>query len=56
MSFPNILVYTISPFNFVCGGLVVQYQLCKIIDNLGINIRITSPDNINNMILILIIH
>ena len=50
MSFPNILVYTISPFNFVCGGLVVQYQLCKIIDNLGINIRITSPDNINNSI------
>ena len=50
MSFPNILVYTISPFNFVCGGLVVQYQLCKIIDNLGINIRITSPENIDNSI------
>ena len=46
----NILVYTISPFDFKCGGLVVQYQLCKIIDSLGINIRIHSPKKIANSI------
>jgi hypothetical protein len=46
----NILVYTISPFDFKCGGLVVQYQLCKIIDSLGINIRIHSPKKIENSI------
>jgi hypothetical protein len=50
MVVPNILVYTMSPFNFTCGGLVVQYELCRIIDSMGINIRITSPENINNSI------
>jgi hypothetical protein len=46
----NILIYTINPFDFKCGGLVVQYQLCKIIDSLGINIRIHSPKKIENSI------
>ena len=50
MTYPNILVYTINSFNFTCGGLVVQYELCKIIDSLGINIRIRAPENINNSI------
>lgn len=50
MSHPNILVYTINSFNFTCGGLVVQYELCKIIDSLGINIRIRAPENIDNSI------
>jgi hypothetical protein len=46
----NILVYTISPFNFVCGGLVVQYELCRFIDSLGFNIRIYAPEQIPNSI------
>ena len=50
MTYPNILVYTINPFNFTCGGIVVQYELCKIIDSLGINIRIIAPERINNSI------
>jgi hypothetical protein len=50
MSPPNILVYTINPFSFTCGGIVVQYELCRIIDNMGINVRIRAPDNICNSI------
>jgi hypothetical protein len=50
MPYPNILVYTINPFSFTCGGIVVQYELCRIIDSIGINIRIKSPDNIYNNI------
>ena len=50
MNFPNILVYTVNEFNFTCGGLVVQYELCRIIDSMGINIRIRTPGNINNSI------
>jgi hypothetical protein len=46
----NILVYTVSPFSFICGGLVVQYELCRILDSLGVNIRIRAPDNIKNSI------
>jgi hypothetical protein len=46
----NILVYTTSPFNFTCGGLVVQYELCRIIDSLGFNIRIHAPEKIRNSI------
>jgi hypothetical protein len=47
---PNILVYTINPFSFTCGGIVVQYELCRIIDSMGINVRIRAPENINNSI------
>lgn len=50
MPYPNILVYTINPFSFTCGGIVVQYELCRIIDSMGINIRIKSPENIHNSI------
>jgi len=46
----NILVYTIYDFNFTCGGLVVQYEFCKILDNLGVNVRIRAPTNIKNSI------
>ena len=47
---PNILVYTINPFSFTCGGIVVQYELCRIIDSMGINVRIRAPENIHNSI------
>jgi len=46
----NFLVYTISPFNFKCGGLVVQYEFCRIIQTLGFNIKIYSPERIPNSI------
>jgi hypothetical protein len=50
MSYPNILVYTVCPFNSTCGGLVVQYELCRIIDNMGINIRMSAPEHVPNNI------
>lgn len=46
----NILVYTELSFNFNCGGIVVQYELCKILDSLGHNVRIKSPTNDSNSI------
>jgi hypothetical protein len=46
----NILIYTPYEFSFKCGGIVVQYELCKIISNMGINIQISSPNKIKNSI------
>jgi hypothetical protein len=46
----NFLVYTLSPFNFNCGGLVVQYEFCRIIDSLGFKIKIYAPEKIPNSI------
>lgn len=46
----RILVYTINPFSINCGGIVVQYELCRILNNLGISVRIKSPRNIKNQI------
>ena len=46
----NILFYTITDFEIRCGGIVVQYEICKYILNLGINIKIQSPNNIHNHI------
>ena len=46
----NIIIYTINPYNFQCGGLVVQYELCKLLGEAGQNVRIISPSNCNNSI------
>ena len=46
----NILIYTISEFNFKCGGLVVQYELCRILHNMGLNVRLQAPKKIRNSI------
>lgn len=46
----NILFYCEQSFNNKCGGLTVQYELCKILDNMGINVRIQAPDKIRNSI------
>ena len=46
----NILIYTINDFCFQCGGLVVQYQLCSVLASLGVNVRIRSPNKIQNSI------
>jgi hypothetical protein len=46
----NILVYTVSSFNFKCGGLVVQYEFCRVLEKLGINVKISAPEKIQNSI------
>ena len=46
----NILVYTITSFNFKCGGLVVQYEFCRVLEKLGINVKISAPEKIQNSI------
>lgn len=46
----TILVYTNIPFSINCGGIVVQYELCRMLDNLGISVRIQSPTKIHNQI------
>jgi hypothetical protein len=46
----NILIYTINDFCFRCGGLVVQYQLCYVLESLGVNVKIRAPNKIQNSI------
>jgi hypothetical protein len=46
----NILIYTTSGLYLSCGGLVVQYELCRILDSMGINVRIHAPIQIPNNI------
>ena len=50
MTIKNIILYCINSFNIKCGGLTVQYELCKILKNMGINVRIHAPDKIPNCI------
>ena len=49
MSIKNILVHSYS-FNIKCGGITVGFELCKILDNMGINVRIIAPKKIGNSI------
>ena len=49
MTIKNILVHSHS-FNIKCGGNTVQYELCKILENMGINVRIIAPKKIGNSI------
>jgi hypothetical protein len=46
----NILVYTTCELNLTCGGLVVQYELCRILDSMGINVRLHAPKHVPNSI------
>ena len=46
----NILVWSIYDFCFTCGGLVVQYELCSILKNRGISVKIFGPNSIKNSI------
>jgi hypothetical protein len=39
-----------SGFIFECGGVVVQYELANILNNLGVDVSIMSPINIQNSI------
>jgi hypothetical protein len=47
---PNILVYTQTSFNINCGGILVQYEICRILDKLGFNVRMLAPENIENCV------
>jgi hypothetical protein len=49
MTIKNILVHSYA-FNIKCGGITVGFELCKILDNLGINIRILASERIDNSI------
>jgi hypothetical protein len=46
----NILVWTKCKFDFTCGGLVVQYELCRILKSIDINVKIVGVNNIKNSI------
>jgi len=39
----NIIVFA-HEFKWDCGGKVVQYYLCSLLDNLGLNVRIAAYD------------
>lgn len=49
MSIKNILFHSYS-FNMKCGGITVGFEFCKILDNMGINIRICAPERVANSI------
>lgn len=47
----NILIELIDgQFNFLCGGLTVQFELCRILCTLGINAKIKTNKFIKNSI------
>jgi hypothetical protein len=46
----KFIIYMTSNFEFRCGGLVVQYELANILNNLGVDVSIISPNNITNSI------
>jgi hypothetical protein len=50
MTIKNIILYCINSFEIKCGGITVQYELCKILENMRINVRIHAPDKIPNCI------
>lgn len=39
----NILIWAPSVFDIGCGGLNVQYELCRILKEYGVNVNIYSP-------------
>ena len=46
----SILIYTEDNFNFSIGGLVVQYYLGQLLDEMGQQVRIRAINNIKNPI------
>ena len=46
----KFIIYMTSNYNFECGGLVVQYELANILNNLGVDVSIISPNNLTNSI------
>jgi len=49
MSIKNILFHSYN-FDSKIGGITVGYELCKILDNMGVNIRVCAPIKIANSI------
>jgi len=50
MSIKNIIILPHMEFNLADGGTTVQYELGKILDNMGMNVRIMSSTKIDNSI------
>ena len=46
----KIVIFTETDFDIRCGGLVVQYELAKILNNLQNDVKIISPTNVSNNI------
>lgn len=46
----QIIIYMESDFDIKCGGLVVQYQLARILSKLNKNVSMITPRNIKNHI------
>jgi hypothetical protein len=46
----NILVHMISNYSLESGGALVQYEFCRILDNLGFNVRMQAPERIENCV------
>ncbi len=50
MTLKNVLVWMPNYFNISCGGVNVQFELCRVLKELGINVKIYSPIKIKNSI------
>jgi hypothetical protein len=46
----NVLIWTSSVFNIGCGGLNVQYELCRVLKEMGVNVKIYAPIKVENSI------
>jgi len=46
----NVLVWIPSFFDLGCGGLNVQFELCRVLKELGVNVKIYSPVKVKNSI------
>jgi hypothetical protein len=46
----NVLVWTPSIFDIGCGGLNVQYELCRVLKEMGVNVKIQANVNVKNSI------
>ena len=46
----QIIIFTETDFDIRCGGLVVQYEFAKILNNLKYDVKIISPKNVINNI------
>ena len=50
MTSKNVLVWMPQNFNISCGGVNVQFELCKILKELGVNVKLYAPVKIKNPI------
>lgn len=50
MTSKNVLVWMPQNFNINCGGVNVQFELCKVLKELGVNVKLYAPVKIKNPI------